>query len=535
MTVDFTALITEETLSKLKCDDCKNHLSHFPIYVSNDKKNICGRCSKTQENLTRNEVYEGLAQFIQFPCQYKNKGCGEIFFPKDIPTHEERCVFRIIECPTKHFTSCDWTGALPTVLVHCQNKHNELILKNGAFELDLAKSYKSEKLLEYESGVFIVVQKFYPINKLMEFTVRYPEYGFDIKEIPCKISFKTANRNVEVCGYTTRFEDDKVTEIYLDSLSDRNAVSTVIEGKIALDKFIDKPVINEQNDEFLALLKCSSCHRFALPPIYEVVSTNPGQPIYEVVSTNPGQQNLVKCAKCKPLVSLPSASTNMWGTPSGAPKPQALRNIALDNLANKLTFPCENEPNGCTFKAKPLQMVNHQISCPRGTYNCPVGEFVSCVWNGMGTEIEAHIEEVHSGLILKSSTVSEPIKDVYSCFQQNTSSFGSTQRSKQTNHVPNVSCYIIKFSNRFFRLNFTEKESEYHWAVQLIGPFGKGYMFELELADEMRKISLVTKQVCGGLTKKCDLFRTKNCYFSCNQITNFVRNNMITFNVKIYE
>ncbi|XP_044259937.1 uncharacterized protein LOC123008254 [Tribolium madens] len=530
LTMDFTGLIADDTLSKLKCDVCKKHLSHFPICISIDKKNICGRCSKSQESLTKNEVYEDLAQFVQFPCQYKKEGCNETAFPKDIPIHEERCVFRVIKCPTKHFTSCNWEGALPTALAHCQNKHNDLILKDGNFELDLTKSHKSEKLLEYESGVFIVAQKFYSINKLMECAIRYPGYGFDIKEVLCKINFKTPNRNVEVCCYTTRFDDDKVTEIFLDSLSDRSESSTVVEGKITLENHIDKLVINEQNDEFLALLKCSSCHRFALPPIYEVASKTPEQ------------QNLVKCAKCKPpLVTFGSA------TPTAA----ILRNIALDNLANKLIFPCENEPNGCTFKSKPSQMRYHQFSCPRGSYNCPVGEFVACNWNGFGTEITAHIEETHAALILESSTVTERIQDVPNLSSvstlkpdkkqpnalkvPNNFTFGSIS-FVQRNNVENMSCYIIKFSNRFFRLNSAQIEKEYHWAVQLIGPFEKDFMFELEIIDANRKkSSLITRQPCGSLMKKNDLFSTKNCCFSFNQIANLVCNSMITFNVKIYK
>jgi hypothetical protein len=505
--MDLTTLKIEamNPLLKLKCSACNSCLSYFPIYLSGDKENICSRCinSLPQGSCFRNEIYETLAQFVQFPCLYKNEGCSKEFFPKDIPHHEENCKFRTIKCPTSHFSLCTWQGARPTYLHHCQDKHFDLMLKNSEFQFDLSQSHHYDNLLEYNDTMFIVSQKFYSINKLLEFSMYNFEGEINIKQFSCELSFSTKNRNVTVKCCTSTFNERKITEIYLDSLKDRDNTSSTVVGKISLEKTFQDIQSNPEervHDELLSQLKCSTCFEYVLPPIYQDVQSVPGL------------EPPLSCLYCKGQTNSIFGRTDKKG----------IRNFNLDKIANLLNYPCRYKKSGCSFISKPPRMKMHQEFCLYGIHTCPVSEFIGCVWSGTGKDTSSHIHSCHSSIILNSPQVTERMQLL--------------KFASQVTTTPVITCYIIAFADHFFRLTFGESSNYYYWTVQMIGPFQDGFMFEIEIIDQQKKRrGLMMRQHCTMLTKKDQLFKSKNCSFHKEQVQDLMLNQNLTFNVRVYK
>ncbi|RZC42190.1 uncharacterized protein BDFB_013396 [Asbolus verrucosus] len=507
ITMDVDSLIPDQHTEKLKCIACNNYLSHFPIYISGGKHNICSRCYNSlseKSNYVQNEAYESLAQFIHFSCRYKSEGCLEKLLPADIPQHEKNCSYRIIKCPTAEFTKCTWEGPMPHSLHHCQDKHFNIMLENGEFVVNLSSSYQCTNLLECDSTLFIVTRKFYAINKCLEFSISNIESETN-RRFCCEITFKSSNKNLVITC-----EGREVTEIFLDSLKDQDKESTVVVAKVCVEKTNQAiPTIDETiNHEFLAQFKCAVCGDYSMPPIYQDLN----QPI--------GRQ--IKCSECRDKYF----KFNIFG---GNPNSKEMRNINLDKIANLLNFPCKYKENGCSVLAKPEQMQSHQLFCLYGKHNCPVMEYVDCKWNGFGKDVIAHIEESHQIMTLTNSTeisenISKILDDFNCCKLPNPA-------------VHSINCYIFRFSNLLFRLNFVVVGQNFYWIVQPIGQLQGKYMYELELIDKTNAgQKVILRQPCATLKEKNNLLEQNNCYLQKNQIKSFIADDqIITFKITIFK
>ncbi|XP_066249418.1 uncharacterized protein [Euwallacea similis] len=119
-TVNLTAMDFEQ----LKCVFCKSYLSVPPIHCyvdSKDKmtKSICGRCKlPTSLLVTRNNLYEIVAQCLIFPCSNSNECPEKVHWKKN--DHEHFCNFKKIKC---HF--CESFLTLNDIQQHCEVFHNE--------------------------------------------------------------------------------------------------------------------------------------------------------------------------------------------------------------------------------------------------------------------------------------------------------------------------------------------------------------------------------------------------------------------------
>jgi hypothetical protein len=68
-----------------------------------------------------------------------------------------------------------------------------------------------------------------------------------------------------------------------------------------------------------------------------------------------------------------------------------MRNLALEEIASKQTFPCNGD--GCDFVGKRDEMKEHKKTCVCTPIPCGV---VGCKWKGKKSQIDRHCEEVHS-------------------------------------------------------------------------------------------------------------------------------------------
>lgn len=118
------------------CKNCKKPLSIPPIYCVEHQNGsvteICGRCYyivyKHVGNKWRQHAYENVAQFLTFPCAYKNQGCNEILKWKETIEHEANCKYPIISCPANDNEFyvgfyCPWEGSAQLLNNHIRETH----------------------------------------------------------------------------------------------------------------------------------------------------------------------------------------------------------------------------------------------------------------------------------------------------------------------------------------------------------------------------------------------------------------------------
>lgn len=119
-------MIPTEVLDELKCDHCQGYLSYPPIYLTEDGKNICGRCPQPAGKLSRNSVYERLATTVSFPCPVRT--CLETCSILEMKAHED--LVHGMTCPILPKGGCEWSGTVSHLYRHFINEHEEFLAEN---------------------------------------------------------------------------------------------------------------------------------------------------------------------------------------------------------------------------------------------------------------------------------------------------------------------------------------------------------------------------------------------------------------------
>ncbi|XP_072382422.1 uncharacterized protein [Diabrotica undecimpunctata] len=81
------------------------------------------------------------------------------------------------------------------------------------------------------------------------------------------------------------------------------------------------------------------------------------------------------------------------------------RQVAYENLAKFMTFPCAFEKEGCTSILPWDKVVDHELGCFSATIICPANDNgiykgPECSWNGNAAYFQHHIEEDHKDWII---------------------------------------------------------------------------------------------------------------------------------------
>jgi hypothetical protein len=73
------------------------------------------------------------------------------------------------------------------------------------------------------------------------------------------------------------------------------------------------------------------------------------------------------------------------------------RNLALENLARQVMYPCKYRSYGCTEIFNHDKIDGHQATCRYIPQVCPVAKlaFGKCSWTGSYSDIKGHLEENH--------------------------------------------------------------------------------------------------------------------------------------------
>jgi len=77
-----------------------------------------------------------------------------------------------------------------------------------------------------------------------------------------------------------------------------------------------------------------------------------------------------------------------------------VRNLGLNNLVADFLWQCPNHKNGCSLKCKAIPMSEHMTTCDFRPAKCTVD---GCEWEGMHSQLEAHMTDVdHSRFLVQT-------------------------------------------------------------------------------------------------------------------------------------
>ncbi|XP_018564753.1 E3 ubiquitin-protein ligase SIAH1B-like [Anoplophora glabripennis] len=432
--------VPSQSLSKLVCVHCKNHLSYFPIYFHREKGSFCGRCPIPDDSDTvRNEVYESIAQSQKFPCRYNSDGCTEHLIPEKIPQHEKCCPYAKCQCPALVSETCKWEGFTKDLHDHYEDKHPTFLLRDGQFEVDFVNSHEENCLLPYGEDFFIVNRSSDPKSNIFSCTVNY--YG--------------TNCNANTYTYKMILENERRSRTHVIKKKLNTRADVNMEG---LRNILDNPssvvatiilecptpgnVTEEDNEtsainyELLKELECTVCLEYMLPPIHQCLT---GHSL---------------CLKCKNSVkNCPTCQQEFKDT----------QNFTLAKVINHITYPCKNRR--CRFTAKARDIKKHEASCIFSTVKCPLQDYEDCHADIIFQEMYDHVVSSHSENLLEMETVNIPFEE------------GADQDDED--------CYIIRYAFRLFKLHYKYQHGEFCWAMQLIGSpeDSAKYMFDIDVLD----------------------------------------------------
>ncbi|XP_066150682.1 uncharacterized protein [Euwallacea fornicatus] len=485
-----------ELIGKLICSICQLYLSVFPIYVKNNgEMPICGRCKiPNEDEYLRDEAYEGLAQYLLFPCSETKNGCSEQLTPFKLKDHETCCTFRKLKCPAKNFSRCNWQGPNKDLLQHFEVSHDSLVLVDRKFELNFINSVKESLLIPFDNEVFILKKEIDCRHGTFVCSVQHviqhesPEnykYFVRVETGSSTYYHKFPERSTAAnWEERTKFTVEEVRE----KLHDPPVIVAVIE--IVKITALEEPLImqaevkNPEVDwESLRILECPVCFDYVLPPIFQCLN---GHSI---------------CFMCKPKLNDCPLCRGQIGT---------TQNFALEKVVERMIYPCKYHKMGCYVALKSGEVRRHEGSCEYGPYDCPMEELENCRARYNKNEIISHMESVHNNYILKTDRVNIP--------------FGSGDQL--INRL-----FVIKYANRLFKTCFEYRNNEFYWALQLIGPAEecKKFRFELDIIDNSdKKLRQYARGLCVPVTKVAEHFTKKGSYikFSRDQIDDFIDENL---------
>ena len=238
--------------------------------------------------------------------------------------------------------------------------------------------------------------------------------------------------------------------------------------------------------DLASLFECPICFDHVLPPILQCEMGH--------IICNNCRSKLTRCPKCRgPLGDI--------------------RNLAMDSVADKVSFPCTN--NGCTSSFRHTEKTNHEKICNFRPYPCPAPRSI-CKWQGSLTFVMPHLIMHHQNIValegedivFLATNVNSPAVSNWTMIQ---------------------SCLDRNF------LLVLEKKQKFFFIVALIGSTedAESVVYRIELNGNRRRATweALPKSIHDGIKDIND----NNDYFSFDQATAnlFTDNGNLSINVTI--
>ena len=171
------------------------------------------------------------------------------------------------------------------------------------------------------------------------------------------------------------------------------------------------------------------------------------------------------------------------------------RNLALEDLARQVMYPCKYRSYGCAEIFEHDKIVGHQATCLYSQQVCPVAKLAigTCSWTGSRKDIKGHLQENH--LEVCCEYVEGEVKFIH-----------------KLDTYMKLFCFIFAYNEVFFSL--------FHWEISIfyivllyVGPSENA-------AEYKYKVEFVNKDDTEGvtvmhLTRSSDE-NLEDLYNSCN-------------------
>lgn len=224
------------------------------------------------------------------------------------------------------------------------------------------------------------------------------------------------------------------------------------------------------------------------------------------------------CDKCYERVNKCPTCRNPKGT---------ARSYALENLHQKLSFPCRNQVVGCNVTTNGKLIKKHEEICPYAPLDCPLKVIDNCEWRGHLTDVIRHCKDKHPS-------------NVYITSMQKLTCTDFLKRDVQ------IRCYYILFKayEEIFKvaLQINYQTNIMKWCVYHLASYtdesATNYSYEIEIDDRNslieRKISF--KSPCQPIKPIEDTFSNQHCLIThYDMIKNFCVDDDLIYTVKIYD
>jgi E3 ubiquitin-protein ligase SIAH1 len=233
------------------------------------------------------------------------------------------------------------------------------------------------------------------------------------------------------------------------------------------------------NEGLLSELECPVCVEYMLPPI-ELCGNG-----HNICSGC--KSKLKECPTCRqPFVNI--------------------RNLALENIARKVKYPCTNRKFGCKETCFLDFITDHQAVCAYAPYVCPFVDEKTCAWADAQCHLKEHLLKGHA----------EDVRE------QN----GATYLIINTDSTVLKGCKIVFAHNEIFCVHIQRRLRSYYIAVRYIGApeNASKYAYKIRFSKWNSVESIVVCHVSRSFTEKVDeIFESGNCFkLPCELLKRFV-------------
>jgi hypothetical protein len=219
----------------------------------------------------------------------------------------------------------------------------------------------------------------------------------------------------------------------------------------------------------LTQLECPFCKQYMLPPI--TLCENAHNICFRCLP------QLRKCPICNGLF-------------------QREHNIALENIARQIYYPCRQRRFGCLEVLTWDKIEGHEEDCSFGVYGCPIyeDEDIGCPWKGPLFELKGHLISKHGNKYWEvSDTLTQQVIDMREGVFYDTA--------------------IYTMGELFYR-RIENTSNGFYGYVQYIGPkkLANKYKYKLSLQKSYGPEKLTVCHITSDCWKsKRDIYKTKKC------------------------
>lgn len=130
-------------------------------------------------------------------------------------------------------------------------------------------------------------------------------------------------------------------------------------------------ITTDMYKQIIQEFECPVCLDYMAPPIFVICMNG---------------HNV--CSQCAP---------NLDYCPTCRQPVQNIRNIAMENIARNVHYPCINQKWGCDEAFPVNQMANHQVECFHNRRCCPWAPPCGrCPWTGSTADLISHLNDSHA-------------------------------------------------------------------------------------------------------------------------------------------